>query len=148
LIGGSLVYGRVVARFGRRVTMVAALLSALAGLSGFAVAPVAGVIVASAVLVGLGYGLLNPMVTVLVAERVPEAARGRVLGLQNAGYLAIFPLGALVAGFVVQHAGVQLGATVSAVAWALCVSYALLARGLRHLEPPTDDHRASADVSA
>lgn len=129
LIAGSLSYGIVAERVPRRDLLATALLAALVGLCGFAVAPVTGVIVASAVLVGLGYGLLNPMFLVLLAERVPESARGRVLGLQNAGYLAAFPLGALLVGFVVQHAGVQLGAAVSAVTWAACVAYGLLARG-------------------
>lgn len=131
LIGGSLLYGVVTPRMPRRTLLVAAMFSALVGLTGFAVAPVPGVIVASAVLVGLGYGLINPMIPVLISERVPEAARARVLGLQNAGYLAAFPLGALAVGFVVQHAGVQAGAAVSAVAWALCVVYGLTVPALR-----------------
>ena len=132
LIGGSLAYG--VLRVGRRSILVIALLVSLAGLCGFAVAPIGGVIVASAVLVGLGYGLLNPMVPVLIAERVPESARGRVLGLQNAGYLAAFPLGALMAGFLVQHVDVQWGAAASAIAWGLCVAYALATPALRDLD--------------
>lgn len=132
LIGGSLAYGALPVR--RRPLLVTALLVSLAGLCGFAVAPVPPVIAGSAVLVGLGYGLLNPLVPVLTAERVPEAARGRVLGLQNAGYLAAFPLGALLVGFLVQHVGVQPGAAASAIAWALCVAYALTTPALRRLE--------------
>lgn len=134
LIGGSLVYGALCARVGRRAILVAALVVSLGGLCGFAVAPVGGVIVASAVFVGLGYGLLNPMIPVLIAERVPESARGRVLGLQNAGYLAAFPLGALLVGFLVQHSGVQWGAAASAIAWGVCVVYALTTPALRRLE--------------
>lgn len=133
LIGGSLAYG--VLRLRRRTILVIALLGSLAGLCGFAVAPVPVVIVASAVLVGVGYGLINPMIPVLIAERVPESARGRVLGLQNAGYLAAFPVGALLVGFLVQHVDVQWGAAASALAWGLCVAYALVTPALRHLEP-------------
>lgn len=133
LIGGSLAYG--VLRVPRRATLVAALLGSLAGLCGFAVAPVAPVILVSALLVGVGYGLINPLIPVLIAERVPESARGRVLGLQNAGYLAAFPLGALLVGFLVQHVDVQWGAAASAVAWALCVAFALTTPALRRLEP-------------
>ncbi|CAN5431801.1 MFS transporter [soil metagenome] len=138
LIGGSLLYGVVSTpldqrgvRIPRRTLLVTAMFSALVGLIGFAVAPVPGVIVASAVLVGLGYGLINPMIPVLISERVPESARARVLGLQNAGYLAAFPLGALAVGFVVQHIGVQAGAAASASAWALCVVYGLTVPALR-----------------
>ena len=113
----------------RRAILVVAMFAALAGLCGFAAAPVSGVIVASAAVVGFGYGLLNPMFMVFITEQVPESARGRVLGLQNAGYLAAFPIGALLVGFVVQHAGPQLGAAVGAAAWALCVVYGVRVRG-------------------
>lgn len=133
LIGGSLAYG--VVRLRRRTILVVALLGSLAGLCGFAVAPVPGVIVPCAALVGVGYGLINPMIPVLIAERVPESARGRVLGLQNAGYLAAFPLGALLVGFLVQHVDVQWGAAASAIVWGLCVAYALVTPALRRLEP-------------
>ena len=135
LIGGSLAYGSVTARVGRRPVFVVALLASLLGLFGFAIAPIVPVIIASGALVGLGYGLLNPMLLALVAERVPDGMRGRVLGLQNAGYLAAFPLGALLAGFVVQGAGVQVGAALSVVVWGACVGYALLTPALRELEP-------------
>ncbi|MDZ4045405.1 MAG: MFS transporter, partial [Rhodoglobus sp.] len=86
--------------------------------------------------VGFGFGVLNPMFPVLVAERIPEAARGRVLGLQNAGYLAAFPLGVLVAGFVVSAGGVQAGAIATALVWVVIVGFALVAPGLRDLESP------------
>ncbi len=135
LIGGSLLYGWVSARWRRRSILVAALVASFVGLAAFAAVPVPGVITVAGVFVGLGYGLLNPMFPVLIAERVPESARARVLGLQNAGYLAAFPLGALAAGFVVQHAGVQAGAMAVAAAWALFVAYGLSARALRNPEP-------------
>lgn len=135
LIGGSLLYGWVSARWRRRSILVAALVASFVGLAAFAAVPVPGVITVAGVFVGLGYGLLSPMFPVLIAERVPESARARVLGLQNAGYLAAFPLGALAAGFVVQHAGVQAGAMAVAAAWALFVAYGLSARALRNPEP-------------
>ena len=135
LIGGSLLYGRLATP--RRTILVIALMSSLAGLTGFTVLPIGAILPIWAVLVGAGYGLLGPLVPVLIAERVPAETRGRVLGLQNAGYLAAFPLGALIVGFVVDGQGVQLGAAVSLGAWAICVLYALIAPGLRELDPPT-----------
>lgn len=140
LISGSVLYG--VLRISRRRLLVVALSLSLAGLTGFAVAPVTGVILGSAVTVGLGYGVLNPLFPVLIAERVPEAARGRVLGSQNAGYLAAFPFGALLVGFVVQHVGVQVGAGVSAAVWAVCVVYALVTPALRDLSGEEGTHRS------
>lgn len=136
LIVGSLGYGSLVRRIGRRRVLVVALLASLAGLGAFAIAPIVPVAFAAAACVGFGFGVLNPMFPVLVAERIPEAARGRVLGLQNAGYLAAFPLGVLVAGFVVGAGGVQAGAIVTAVVWVVIVALALTARGLRDLDAP------------
>ena len=144
LIGGSLVYGAVSARIPRRTILVVALLSSLVGLAVFAILPVPPVIIGAGVLVGVGYGLLNPLFPVLVAERVPEAARARVLGLQNAAYLAAFPLGALAAGFLVQRAGVHAGVIALALAWGLCVVYGLTVPALRRMAPP----EATADDSA
>lgn len=136
LIAGSLTSSDASRRWSRRTVLVLALLLSLVGLCGFAAAPVTGVIVASALLVGAGYGLLTAMFPVLLAERVPENARGRVLGLQNAAYLAAFPIGALLVGFIVQQFDPQTGAAVSAAVWALCVGYGLLVPALRSLEAP------------
>ncbi|MDO7883035.1 MFS transporter [Salinibacterium soli] len=135
LIGGSLGYGPLAGRIGRRRVLVTALTVSLVGVAAFAVAPIPAVAFGAAVCVGFGFGVLNPMFPVLVAERIPESARGRVLGLQNAGYLAAFPLGVLLAGLVVSWGGVQAGAVATAAVWAVIVVLALRARGLRDLEP-------------
>jgi MFS family permease len=136
LIGGSLGYGALARRIGRRRVLATALVVSLVGLGAFAIAPIVPVAFAAAGCVGFGFGVLNPMFPVLVAERIPEAARGRVLGLQNAGYLAAFPLGVLVAGFVVSTGGVQAGAIATALVWVVIVGFALVAPGLRDLESP------------
>ena len=71
------------------------------------------------------------MLPVLVTEHVPEAARARVFGLQNAGYLAAYPLGALLVGFVVQRGDVRVGAIVCAALWGVLVVFGLVAPALR-----------------
>ncbi len=102
--------------------LVLALVVSLVAFVAFAVAPLVAVVIPAAVLIGFGFGTLNPMFPVLIAERVPEAARGRVLGLQNAGYLVGYPIGVLLAGVVVQSGGVQLGVIVTAAIWAAFVA--------------------------
>ena len=82
-------------------------------------------------LVGLGFGLLAPVLPVLVTEHVPEAARARVFGLQNAGYLAAYPLGALLIGFVVQVGDVRAGAIVCAALWGVLVVFGLVSPALQ-----------------
>ncbi|MDQ2698360.1 MAG: MFS transporter, partial [Actinomycetota bacterium] len=106
-------------------------LGSLAGMVLFAAAPVPAVVLVAALLVGAGFGLIAPLLPVLVTEHVPEAARARVFGLQNAGYLAAYPLGALLVGFVVQGADVRVGAIVCAALWAALVAFGLLTPALR-----------------
>jgi biotin transporter BioY len=66
---------------------------------------------------------------------VPEVARARVFGLQNAGYLAAYPLGALLIGVVVQASDVRVGAIVCAALWGVLVVFGLAAPALRTLGP-------------
>ena len=136
LILGALLSAPLASRAGRRTVLVAALVASLAGLVAFAAAPSAGVALAAAIAVGLGFGLLAPVLPVLVTEHVPESARARVFGLQNAGYLAAYPLGALLVGFVVQAGDVRAGAIVCAGLWAVLVVFGLTAPALRRMERP------------
>ncbi len=131
LILGALLSAPLASRAGRRTVLVSALVASLAGLVAFAAAPSPVVALGAAIAVGLGFGLLAPVLPVLVTEHVPESARARVFGLQNAGYLAAYPLGALLIGFVVQSAGVQAGAIVCAALWGVLVVFGLVAPALR-----------------
>ncbi len=135
LIGGALLSAPFAGRAGRRAVLVTALVASLAGLVAFAALPSAAVAIMAAVLVGLGFGLLAPILPVLVTEHVPESGRARVFGLQNAGYLAAYPLGALLVGFVVQGSDVRVGAIVCAALWAVLVVFGLLAPALSSREP-------------
>ena len=133
LIAGALLSAPFASRAGRRTVLVVALVASLAGLVAFAAWPTAAVALVAAISVGLGFGLLAPILPVLVTEHVPEVARARVFGLQNAGYLAAYPLGALLVGFVVQASDVRVGAIVCAALWAVLVVFGLTAPVLRSL---------------
>lgn len=131
LIVASLLSASLTARLGRRPVLVIALLGSLAALVAFAVAPLPAVIVPGAAVVGAGFGLIAPLLPVLVTEAIPESGRARVFGLQNAGYLAAYPAGALLVGVIVQASDVQVGAIVCAAVWAVLVVFGLLAPALR-----------------
>jgi predicted MFS family arabinose efflux permease len=148
LIGGSLLYAPLVRRTSRRAMLVLALVVSLVAFAAFAIVPSVTVVIPAAVLIGFGFGTLNPMFPVLIAERVPEAARGRVLGLQNAGYLAGYPIGVLLAGLIVQGGGVQLGVIVTALIWAGFVTFGLVAPALRSLERPASAAPDPGDPAA
>ncbi|MFD8817672.1 MFS transporter [Streptomyces sp. NPDC059627] len=58
-------------------------------------------------LVGVAGGPLNPMLSTIMLERVPEQLRGRVFGLTGAMALTSAPLGVLTAGWLVDVAGLR-----------------------------------------
>jgi len=58
-------------------------------------------------LTGVAGGPLNPMLSTVMLERVPEELRGRVFGLTGAMALTSAPLGVLTAGWLVDLAGLR-----------------------------------------
>ncbi|GAA2265710.1 macrolide resistance MFS transporter Mrx(A) [Streptomyces amakusaensis] len=58
-------------------------------------------------LVGVAGGPLNPMLSTVMLERVPEELRGRVFGLTGAMALTSAPLGVLTAGWLVDLSGLR-----------------------------------------
>ncbi|MEO3978186.1 MFS transporter [Streptomyces sp. CAU 1734] len=103
---GAVLYGAFGERFPRRVVFLAAFL--VAGAPRFVVAaltdgtaPLALTMIAG----GLGAGMLNPILTTVTYERVPDELRSRVMGVTLAGALLTTPLGALAAGFLIERTG-------------------------------------------
>ncbi|MGA5406304.1 MFS transporter [Streptomyces lavendulocolor] len=103
---GALLYGAVGHRFRRRTVFTVAFL--LSGAPPFVTAAATdGVwpLVVTAAVGGVGSGTLNPILTTVLYERVPDALRSRVAGVTTAGALMAMPLGAVGAGFLVEQAG-------------------------------------------
>ena len=53
-------------------------------------------------LTGLAAGPINPIIGVISYNRIPAHMRARVLGFLSAGVLIAMPLGALIAGFLLE----------------------------------------------
>ncbi|MBT2529850.1 MFS transporter [Streptomyces sp. ISL-99] len=103
---GALLYGAVGERFPRRVVFTVAFL--LCGLPRFVVAALVDGTAALAVTMaagGLAAGMLNPILTTVTYERVPQELRSRVGGVSTAGCELTMPLGGLAAGLLVEEAG-------------------------------------------
>ncbi|MET9519312.1 MFS transporter [Streptomyces sp. NPDC002994] len=103
---GALLYGAVGERFPRRVVFTVAFL--LCGLPRFVVAALVDGTAALAVTMaagGLAAGMLNPILTTVTYERVPQELRSRVGGVATAGCELTMPLGGLAAGLLVEEAG-------------------------------------------
>lgn len=103
---GALLYGAVGHRFPRRAVFTACVI--LCGAPRYLVAAVTGTTLPLAVtmlLGGIAGGVLNPILTTVIYERVPDRLRSRVSGALTAGCEFAMPLGGLAAGLLVEGAG-------------------------------------------
>ncbi|MET7622140.1 MFS transporter [Streptomyces sp. NPDC005408] len=99
-------YGAIGHRFPRRVLFTGAFL--LCGLPRFVVAALVDGTAPLAVTMavgGLAAGMLNPILTTVIYERIPDELRSRVTGVTTAGVLLTTPLGGLAAGYLVEQTG-------------------------------------------
>ncbi|MFJ9079917.1 MFS transporter [Streptomyces sp. NPDC102278] len=103
---GALLYGAWGGRYRPRTVFAAAFL--LCGAPRFVVAAFTDTPLPLAVtmaLSGLGAGVLNPILTTVMMEKVPDALRSRVSGVTTAGCELTMPLGGLAAGLLVDGFG-------------------------------------------
>ncbi|MFJ3297263.1 MFS transporter [Streptomyces bacillaris] len=103
---GALLYGAVGHRFSRRAVFTVCVI--LCGAPRFLVAGVTGTVLPLAVtmlLGGIAGGVLNPILTTVIYERVPDRLRSRVSGALTAGCEFAMPLGGLAAGLLVEGMG-------------------------------------------
>ncbi|MFJ9787907.1 MFS transporter [Streptomyces globosus] len=103
---GALLYGAWGERFPRRTVFAAAFL--LSGAPRYTVAALTDTALPLAVtmaLAGLGAGMLNPVLTTVMYEKVPEELRSRVAGVGTAGCELAMPMGGLAAGLLADAYG-------------------------------------------
>lgn len=103
---GALVYGAVGHRFRRWPVYTGAFL--VAGAPEFLVPALTETLwplLVMAVACGFCAGTLNPILTTVFFERVPDELRSRVSGVTTAGVLLTTPLGGAAAGLLVEESG-------------------------------------------
>lgn len=150
---GALFYGAWGERFPRRAVFAAAFL--LAGAPRYVVAAFTDTPLPLAVtmaLSGLGAGLLNPILTTVTLEKVPDALRSRVAGVTQAGCELTMPLGGLAAGLLVDGFGVPRALLVFGGVYFLATLSPLVFPAWRSMEAPrvsrTEPGRPSAAPAA
>ncbi|MFE2556858.1 MFS transporter [Streptomyces sp. NPDC059352] len=105
-LAGALLYGAVGERFPRRAVFTVGFL--LCGAPPYLVAALTETtapLLVTVVAAGFGAGVLNPILTTVMYEQVPDALRSRVMGASTAGVLLTTPLGGLAAGLLVERVG-------------------------------------------
>ncbi|MCO8277741.1 MFS transporter [Actinoplanes sp. TRM 88003] len=134
LIGGG-TYAAAGGRGRRRTWFTTGMLITIAGFGLMATLADPWLVLAAAALVGLGNGLFGSLMGVLMVERIPDAMRGRVMGLQNSILTLAPAIGMGGAALLVDGSGARTGAIVLAVVWLATGVFAIVARSLRDLEP-------------
>jgi MFS family permease len=136
---GSLAYPRVVRWVGRRNLFVGCVVLACTALFGLGTLPEATwALLLLAVLTGLLWGPVNPILNLAMQVLSPENMRGRVIGVVTSAAFAAGPVGLVVAGPLVDAFGVEptsigVGAVVLATS---LVAFVLPLRGFDDLVEP------------
>ena len=103
---GSLLFGAVGRGWPRRLTFLACWVLGPLVIFGFlALTPPLGVLVVAGFVGGLLFGPINPIASTVIQEHTPPEMLGRVFGALTALAQAGIPIGAVLAGVVVQKAG-------------------------------------------
>jgi MFS family permease len=104
---GAFGYGWVARRLTRHRTAVMSTSVVAVAYVPLALLPPPAAMAVAALLVGLAWGPMEPLLNSLVQERFPSHQHGRVYGVQLSLYYASAPLGQLLAGVSVEGFGVQ-----------------------------------------
>jgi MFS family permease len=93
---------------------------------------------------GIGSGMINPILNAVLYERVPERLRARAFGTLNAGQLACVPLGSLLVGMLIGGFGWYLSIMVTGGLYLTATLCPLLFPSWRQL----DRHPEPVDAGA
>jgi predicted MFS family arabinose efflux permease len=103
---GSLLFGAVGRAWPRRRIFLTSYLVGAALIYGtLALSPPLAVAILAAIAAGLAFGPVNPIFATVTQQNTPPQLLGRVFGALTAIAQAAIPIGAVVAGVVVQRAG-------------------------------------------
>lgn len=138
IVAGSGLYAAL-AKISRRLAWTLAIAGSTVGLVLIATLDGFWIVAAGTAIVGLGSGVVSPLIVVVIAERIPNSQLGRVMGLANAVSLVAGPLGLGVASLIVTGGDVRALGWSIVVAWTLMSVFALVGRSLTDLESPNTD---------
>jgi len=123
-LAGSFLYGRLSARFKRRTFLLAAVLLLTLPVFPLATLPAEWAATGLLALVGIGSGLVNPMIGTFLQLTTPARLLGRVSGLVRAGAMVATPVGLVVGGTMI--AVLSLSGTILLIGSALAIVLAVL----------------------
>ena len=95
---GALAYGVIGARIRRRTQMIVSVALITLPVLGMILLPPLGLAWTLQLVIGVGVGLVNPMVRTVIMRATPPPMLGRVSGVFQAGAMVASPVGVLLAG--------------------------------------------------
>jgi predicted MFS family arabinose efflux permease len=105
-LAGSLLFGAIGRHWPRRLTFLTCwVLGPLVSFGTLALTPPLGVVVVAGFAGGLLFGPIKPLAVTVIQEHTPPRMLGRVFGALTALAQAGIPIGAVLAGVVVQAVG-------------------------------------------
>ncbi|MEZ5158213.1 MAG: MFS transporter [Candidatus Nanopelagicales bacterium] len=133
-IVGALIYGAIGHRIGRRLAFVTSMTGSGVAVLGMATLPAYAVLVIFAVLAGLFYGPVGPLVNLMIQHRTPGVLRGRVIGLLTSAAYVAGPIGYLISGPMVEFLGLQVAFVIMAVGVLVVALSTWFLPSLRHMD--------------
>lgn len=136
-IVGALLYSAVGTRSARRPVFAAGLVAAAAMSAAFVFMPAYWVQITVMVVTGFVSGPVNPIVNVVLQERTAEELRGRALSMVFAFMYALYPLGYVAAGFMINAVGIPWTFGIMAIGCALTAVWSMGTPALRGINAPS-----------
>ncbi|MBX5446444.1 MFS transporter [Sphaerobacter sp.] len=135
-LAGVLAYGAIGHKLPRRPTLVIAFAACCLSLTPLALEAPLWVIATCVAVEGVISAPINPLAMTLLQEATPAELRGRAFGLVTALGLAVSPLGLLMAGYIVDYAGLLPMLGLIAVSYLAAAAVCGTAPAFRNLSPP------------
>jgi len=131
---GAFSYGWLRLRLSLRAIARLSILGTAVAIVPMALLPPVPAMAAAALVLGLAWGPMEPLLSSLVQQRVPDDVQGRVFGVQLSLFYAAPPLAMVITGVAIERWGVA--ATYLVIAIVLVVASGLLVtrRGLVSLD--------------
>jgi MFS family permease len=133
---GAIIFGIIGHRLPRRVTFGVCFILISLRYGVMALVPPLWVLIITNILSGLAAGPLNPIMSTVEQEQVPQEMRARVFGATTAGAFLGMPFGAFAGGYLVQWAGIQPTLLILGACYLLTTASLLFNPALRSMEKP------------
>lgn len=134
LLASSLAYAALALRLSRRSWYVLSLFGMLIGVAILGALPAYPLMLLGALVLGMSAGPASALMGFFMLDRIPEQSRGSALGTQNSLLLVAAPVAVFATSVGVSTLGTSVAAVALVGCWIAITAFALIARGMRHLD--------------